>query len=120
LHASSLTVQQRAIVKWGFEKMDLDGDGFITRQEVEAVIDGDGNAKQFVAVMDENDDGYISYEEWINFFTANPHMVEQSWGPAWRKENPQPATRASFLQRIAVVVAVIAIIVLRPKSVRPH
>ena len=100
--------------------MDLDGDGFITRQEVEAVIDGDGNAKQFVAVMDENDDGYISYEEWINFFTANPHMVEQSWGPAWRKENPQPATRASFLQRIAVVVAVIAIIVLRPKSVRPH
>jgi uncharacterized UPF0160 family protein len=120
LHASSLTVQQRAIVKWGFEKMDLDGDGFITRQEVEAVIDGDGNAKQFVALMDENDDGYISYEEWINFFTANPHMVEQSWGPAWRKENPQPATRASFLQRIAVVVAVIAIIVLRPKSVRPH
>ena len=98
--------------------MDLDGDGFITRQEVEAV--GIENAKQFVAVMDENDDGYISYEEWVHYHTANPHTVEQAWGPAWRKENPQPATRASFLQRIAVVVAVIAIIVLRPKSVRPH
>ena len=114
--ASSLTVKQRAIATWAFEQLDKDGNGIITRQEVEEAGGCERTvAKTFVAIMDENNDGHISYEEWIQYYTANPGNLETFWGAKWRKAHPVP-----LWQRLVVVGAVIAIIILRPKSVRPH
>ena len=108
--ASSLTVEQRAIVKWAFEQLDKDGDGFISRQELDSELEAAGMNKakrrQFLARLDENDDGCISYEEWIHFSTANPGAVEV-WGRRMRGAKPP-----SFFQRIPAWVQIPAVLAL--------
>ena len=57
--------------------------------------------------MDENDDGYISYEEWIHFNTAHPDLLE-----SWRSAMPQVQQQSSFFQRIPAWVQIPAVIAL--------
>jgi len=56
-----------------FKLFDIDGDGYITKQEIASVMGGieidDAQWKSLVAECDENGDGQISKDEFASLLT---------------------------------------------------
>merc|ERR1711997_1176485 len=52
-----------------FAKFDLNGDGYVSKDEIAAVLGKDSSeAKEIIAEVDDNDDGQISYEEFMKMW----------------------------------------------------
>lgn len=64
-----------------FKKFDLNGDGQISATELADCLKALGNVseeevKNMMAEIDTDGDGYISYEEYINFALANRGLIK--------------------------------------------
>lgn len=67
-----LTIVQRKLnakeerIWEAFQRLDLDGDGKVTLAEIETVLKANKqDAKKFIAEVDQDNDGCVSYEEFI-------------------------------------------------------
>lgn len=63
-----------------FAKFDLNGDGYVSKDEIAAVLGKDSSeAKEIIAEVDDNDDGQISYEEFMKmWFDKQFKQIETS------------------------------------------
>jgi len=90
------TLQEEAIIKTQFQRIDANGDGFITHDELARLFGGQLSGdliKQMIEEIDENNDGKISYEE---FFKAmkdgcirealSPKKVDMNLTAQFRKD----------------------------------
>jgi len=64
-----------------FCQLDQNGDGTISRDEIERVLGTQGNLRQMIAEVDKNGDGVIDYDEFVALWSAkeqaaNPVPVE--------------------------------------------
>ncbi len=64
---------ERQILEQEFKKFDLDGNGFITSDEIKIVLGKYASEEQineFLKGMDQNEDGKISIEECLNYYLS--------------------------------------------------
>ncbi|XP_076437513.1 uncharacterized protein LOC143276732 [Babylonia areolata] len=54
-----------------FKKLDADGSGYITREELQQVVQSMGQDTENIELdMDDNGDGKVSYEEFLKIFRS--------------------------------------------------
>jgi len=101
----------------GFERMDANGDGFVTREEAGAMRGrfGPGPGGNFgpaaggmglLMQLDTNGDGKISYQEWTGFFekadeNGDEILQREEWEAATNRQrlkDPAPAVGAKAPQ----------------------
>ena len=69
---SKLSAEQVASLQTTFNTMDVNGDGFVTKEELKTLLAGlggevtDVQVDEMIAAADENGDGKISFEEFVN------------------------------------------------------
>eukprot|EP01051_Picozoa_sp_SAG22_P011202 SAG22_NODE_1058_length_5769_cov_6.433510_9_plen_136_part_00 len=78
-----------------FERIDVDGDGELTKEEVEAffVARGMGNvAKELMTTIDTNGDGVIDFGEFVGGYMMFKNAMEKQWQAYEDGGTAQPAT----------------------------
>ena len=67
----SLSAEQVLELKAAFQQMDTNGDGFVTKDELKAMLSGlgepvdDSVVDEMVAVADTNGDGKVDFNEFV-------------------------------------------------------
>ena len=67
----SLSAEQILELKAAFQQMDTNGDGFVTKDELKAMLSGlgepvdDSVVDEMVAVADTNGDGKVDFNEFV-------------------------------------------------------
>jgi len=65
--ASQLGEQSKQELQQAFKRFDVDGDGFVSAQEIEKMCSLDAKeTKKLIAEVDKNGDGRISFQEWLD------------------------------------------------------
>jgi len=60
-----------------FGKLDLNGDGRVTREEIEQVLGKGADALAWIAEVDKNGDGTIDYDEFIEMWSSKNVQIEE-------------------------------------------
>jgi len=65
--SSQLGEQSKQELQQAFKRFDVDGDGFVSAQEIEKMCSLDAKeTKKLIAEVDKNGDGRISFQEWLD------------------------------------------------------
>ena len=103
---SKLSAEQTAQLQAAFQLMDVNGDGFVTRDELKALLQGLGEEvseemiDEMMAMADENGDAKITFAEFVSAATAavalaeaeaeaevhaevETHAEVEVWGTSW-------------------------------------
>ena len=73
---SKLSAEQTTLIQSNFTAMDVNGDGFVTKDELKGLLQGLGEEfaaeviDEMLAMTDENGDGKISFAEFVKAATV--------------------------------------------------
>jgi len=84
MHAIGKLSTSQEDIKKSFEIFDIDGDGFVTHDEIEKICQGlsPDVAKQLINDVDKNGDGRINFNEWLGAMNE----MQKSVGPKSKKK----------------------------------
>ena len=80
---SKLSAEQSAQLREAFDLMDINKDGVVTKDELKTLLTGLGEeltddlANEMIAAADENGDGKVEFQEFLNAVAAEVAATEE-------------------------------------------